>query len=295
MTIFASTGRRRELGAELRRIREGRGYTGQEMAERMSWTPTMLSRAETGKRTMSTIEIATYTGVCGVTGKEQDELLALAGERDDYRLKRHAGRVPDALRALIFQETTASGIEGFESIYLPGIAQTPEYARALFEMGGLYDEAGVDRLVEIRMSRREVLTRFNPAQCTFYVHEHALRSMVGSPQVMAEQMLHLVFATSRPQFVIRVIPASAGARGQSLSTFQIFHYPEDSPVIYVQNETTCEFLEDSQDLLAYQALLNRLATVSLDDAHSRAFVAAMASEYEQGAAQHGRSPGLAQE
>jgi transcriptional regulator with XRE-family HTH domain len=300
MTIFTSTGRRRELGAELRHIREGRGYNGIDMAERLKWTSTMLSRAETGKRTMNTIEVATYTGLCGVTGEEQDKLLGLLAESDDYRLKAHPGQIPDALRTLMFYESTANVIESVQPLNIPGITQTPEYARALFEEGGWFDPATIEDCVSIRMSRREVLTRVDPALCTFYVHEYALRTMVGGPQVMHEQMLQMLFASSRPQCVIRVIPASAGSRGLTASAFQVFHYPEGPPVVYVQNETTCEFLENGEDLSAYQAVLNRVASVALNDAQSRSTIASMASQYEQlGVTEDedsaGGPPGLAQE
>lgn len=301
MTFFPSTGRRRELGADLRHLRQTRGYTGTDMAQRLKWTTTMLSRAETGKRPMSTIEVATYTAVCGVTGEAQDELIALAEEPDDrYRLKAHPGKIPDVLRTLMFYESTASAIESVQPLNIPGIVQTPEYARALFDEGGWFDRATIEDCVKIRMSRREVLTRVDPALCTFYVHEYALRTMVGSPQVMSEQMLHLVFACDRPQCAIRVVPASAGSRGLTAGAFQIFHYPEDPPVVYVQNETTCEFLENGKDLLAYQAVLNRVASVALTNAQSRSLIVSLADEFEQqGVAQHedgaGGPPELAQE
>lgn len=260
----------------------------------------MLSRAETGKRSMTTIEVATYTAVCGVTGEAQDELIALAEEPDYCRLKRHADEIPDALRTLIFHESTASAIESVQPLYLPGITQTPEYARALFEMGGKFDPAVIESRVATRMGRREVLTRHDPAQCSLYIHEYALRTMVGSPKVMCEQLLHLIFAGTHAQCAIRVVPASAGAHGVSMSSFQIFHYPEGPPVVYVQNETTCEFLENGQDLLAYQAVLNRVASVALTDAQSSQMIEALAGDYErQGATQHedraGRSEELAQE
>ncbi len=113
---------------------------------------------------------------------------------------------------------------------------------------------------------------------------------------MHEQMLHLLFASSRPQCSLRVIPTSAGARGVAPGPFQIFSYPEGAPVVYVQHETTSEFLESRKDLLGYRELLNRVASVALTDAQSREFIAWMASEYEQqGAAQDGSGPGVAQE
>lgn len=296
MSMNSSTGRRRELGSDLRHLRETRGYTGTDMAGRLHWSLTMLSRAETGKRVMSTIEVANYTAVCGVTGDEQKELLALAEEPDQYRMKPHPGKVPDAVRTLTFYESTASRIDSFEPIYIPGITQTPEYARALFEDGGIVPAADIEACVQARIARREVLTRYDPALCTLYVHENALRAMVGSSQVMAEQMLHLLFVGDRPQCSLRVIRTSAGGRGLASGSFHIFHYPEDPPVVYVQHETTCEFLENGQDLLTYRAVLNRVAGVALDEAQSREMIVSLAGDYERRAADGaGRSPGVAEE
>jgi transcriptional regulator with XRE-family HTH domain len=297
MTDLTSTARRRELGAELRRIRQQHGYNGMDMAERLDWTPSMLSRAETGKRLMSQLEVATYTAMCGVGGKRLDELLGLADEPDDYRLKSHAGQIPDELKTLIFHETTATEIASFQSTFIPGVMQTEDYARALFREGGLEEPVRIEECVRIRMIRRDILTKINPPQCTFHVHENALRAPVGGPQVMSEQMLQMLFLGTRPQCSIRVIPVSAGARGMSAGSFQIFGYPEGPSVVSLQHETTSEFLEDRKDLLGYRTVLKRLASVALDDAQSREFISRMASDYErQGAAEHADSPaGMAKE
>jgi transcriptional regulator with XRE-family HTH domain len=297
MTDFTSTARRRELGAELRRIRLQRGYNGLDLARRLSWTSTMLSRVETGKRPISRTEVITYTAMCGVAGDRLDELLGLASEPDDYRLKSHDGQIPDELQSLIFHETTATEIENFQPIYIPGVMQTEEYARALFWETGLEEPAKIEQCVRIRMVRHGILTKVNPPQCTFHVHENVLRSMIGSPQVMYEQMLFLLFLGTRPQCSIRVVPASAGGRGLAAGSFQIFGYPEGSPVISVQHETTSEFLESRKDQLSYRTVLERLASVALDNAQSREFISRMASDYErQGAAEHAEgSTGVAQE
>lgn len=295
MSELISTARRRELGAELRRLREQLGIKGQDMAARLEWTPTMVSRIETGKRVVTQFEVLKYTTVCGASAGTQAALLELAGEPDDYRLKPHDGKMPDQLKALRFHESTANAIDFCEPIYIPGLMQTEDYIRALFVEGGKVDPAEIDTLIDLRLTRRDVLTRVNPAQCTLFVHENALRMQVGGPWVMHEQMLHLLFASTRPQCSIRVIPSSTGARGAAPGAFWIFSYPEGTPVVYLEHETTSDFLESRKDLLAYRDVLNRVARVALNEAQSREFVAWMASEYERrGAAQHG-SPGVAQE
>lgn len=296
MTDLTSTARRRELGAELRRLRERLGLKGNDMAARLEWTPCQLSRVETGKRTMNPLDVIRYAAVCGLSITEQEHLFDLASEPDHHRVKHHNGTITDQLRTLIFQESTASTIEVFEPTFMPGLLQTEDYIRALFEETGKIDPADVDDLVAVRLGRRQVLTRIYPAQSAFYVHEFALRMPVGGPCVMNEQMLHLLFACSRPQCSIRVVPASARGRGAGQGSFHIFGYPEGVPVVYLQHETASEFLEDRKELIAYRSVMNRVASVALDEARSREFIASMASEYErQGAAHHDRLGGLAQE
>jgi transcriptional regulator with XRE-family HTH domain len=287
MSDLVSTARRRELGAELRRIREKCGYNGQDMADRMGWLPSMVSRVETGKRTVTQVEVAIYTSLCNVTGDKVTELLDLAIEPDARRIKSHDGQIPDKLRTLIFHEQTANNIEVYEPIFIPGLTQTEDYIRALLKETGSLDPAGVENRVQIRLDRRSVLTRIYPALCTFYVHENALRTPVGGPQVMHEQMLHLLFQGDRPQCSIRVVPTSAGGRGLTAGSFHIFGYPEGQPVVYVQHVTTSEFLESREDLMGYRDVLKRIARVALDEGQSREFIARVASDYErQGVAQH---------
>jgi hypothetical protein len=256
----------------------------------------MVSRVETGKRAVTQFEVLKYTTVCGADAMTQAALMELAVEPDDYRIKSHAGKLPDELKALIFHESTASAIDTYEPIYMPGITQTEDYMRALFVAGGKIDPNYIDKLVEIRLSRRSVLTRIYPAQCTLLVHENALRMPVGNANVMAEQLLHLLFAGGRPQCSIRVVPVSAGPEGVVASSVSIFNYPEGAPLVYLEHPTTSDFLENPKELRAYRAIVDRVASVALTEAESREFIAWMASEYEQqGAAQDGSGPGVAQE
>lgn len=297
MTNFSSTGRRRELGADLREIREYTGHTGSDMAAMLHWTPSTVSRAETGKRLTTEREVTLFAGMCGVAGERLQKLLDLAGEPDEFRLKVHPDQIPDELRTLIFLEATATALDVFELGFIPGITQTEAYARALFEDWGKFDQAGIDLRVQLRMSRRQVLTRIDPVQCRLFVHETALRSMVGSPKIMSEQMLQLLFVSSRPQCSIRVVPTASGGRGMTNGPFHIFHYAEDQPITYVQNDATCEFLEDQRVVKSYQEVLDRVATVALSEAESRGMIASLASEYEQqGAPSHeDRADGMAEE
>jgi transcriptional regulator with XRE-family HTH domain len=298
MGDIQTTGRRREVGAELKRIRKQIDLPAYKVAAKLGWTPSHISRSEAGKRRVTDVDAGHYLGMCGAQDYELQELLKIVNEPDDYRLQLHEDRIPDELGTLIFHESTATQIRSFQPIYLPGIAQTPGYARALLQEVAVDDPDRIEHFVQIRMRRSEVLARLNPPKCMYFIHENALRIPIGGPRVMSEQLLHLLLLGNRPECAIRVVPIAAGARGLAAGAFQIFGYKEDPPMVCVQHETTSEFLETDEEVARYRDILKRVATVALDGAQSREFLAMLASDYErQGDARHAnRVPGrLAQE
>jgi hypothetical protein len=159
--------------------------------------------------------------------------------------------------------------------------QTADYARALFQEGGLEDPARIEGCVQIRTGRNAVLDRPKPPRTLFFVHEHALRMPVGGPRVMNEQLLHLLFLGERLQCAIRVVPNSAGSRGMTLGSFHIFRYKNDPPLVCVQHETTTEFWRPRMRWSSYRGIVNRVDSVALDGAQSRTLLAELASSYER--------------
>ncbi|HYS40671.1 MAG TPA: helix-turn-helix transcriptional regulator [Pseudonocardiaceae bacterium] len=281
MGQIETTGRRREVGAELKRIRQQIPLPAYKVAEKLGWTPSHISRSEAGKRKVTDVDAGHYLGICDAPDADLQEILKIVNEPDDYRLQVHDGRIPDQLRTLIFFESTATEIQCFEPIYIPGVAQTPDYASALIEQTGLAEPSQIGYLVETRKRRGEVLTRPKPPKCLYLVHESALRAPVGSARVMNEQILHMLFLGDNPACAIRVVPASAGARGMVNGSFHIFGYQEDPSVVYLEHETTSEFLETHDEVARYRKILKRVATVALDGQRSRQFLADLASDFEQ--------------
>jgi hypothetical protein len=228
------------------------------------------------------VDVGHYLGMCGAGADVLEDLLELINEPDDFRLQRHQGRIPDQLRSLIFHESTATQIHSFQATYIPGVAQTADYARALFQASGAFEPAQIEDRVQIRTSRADlVLGRSKPARCTYLIHENALRAPVGGPRVMHEQLLHLLFLGSRLDCVIRVVPVAAGAHGMVDGSFQIFGYKEDPPMVYLQHETTSEFLENDEEVASYRRVLQRVASVALDGPQTREFLAQVASDCER--------------
>jgi transcriptional regulator with XRE-family HTH domain len=298
MSEIQTTGRRREVGAELKRIRQQTKQPAYKVAAKLGWTASHISRSEAGKRRVTDVDAGHYLGICGAQDDELQEILKIVKEPDDYRLQIHDGRIPDQLRTLIFFESTASQIRLFEPTYIPGILQTPDYARAVFEGSGLDEPFSIEDGVRARMARSAVLDRPKPPKCSFFVHENALRVPIGGPRVMSEQLLHMLLLGNRVECAIRVVPASAGSPGLVNGTFHVFDYEADPSLVYLQHETTSQFLETDEEVARYRRILKRVATVALDGPESREFLAKAASNFErQGDARHGtrEQGGLAQE
>jgi transcriptional regulator with XRE-family HTH domain len=277
----------RELGAELRRRRERAGYNGLEMARRLGWSATQVSRVEVGARTITQTDVAIYLSSCGVPRDEMGPILDLAREAGrDHRFKSHGEQLPDELQTLIFHETTAVSIESYELIVMPGLLQTEDYTRALLREYGMYANDSIEFRVQARMDRQGLLRRSEPPQCIFYVHENALRIRVGDVRIMHEQLLHLVFLTTWQHCVIRIIPVSAGGRGVAQAPFQMLRYAENDPVVSAEHEAVSLFLNRADHVDYYQAILNRLDGVALDEEESRRLLADLANEFDRAEESH---------
>jgi hypothetical protein len=277
-----STPLSREFGLLLRDLREQADYKGMDLAKKIKWWPAKVSRAETGKLILNDIEVTTWAVFCGAVGQQLADILNMGREvQNDYTVKPHAGQLPDMLRQLVIEESSAAHITEFEPIYIPGLAQTEDYVRAVLRSGqpdatSEYIEEGV----LARTGRQGVLKRTNPVHCAFVVHEQALRMRVGTARIMSEQMLHLLFLCDRPQCEIRVVPTRAGAIGMAPHAFRIMRYVDHAPVVYVNTLAATMFHHDKAELDAYGALLAKIERVALDVAQSRDLITRVASEFE---------------
>lgn len=248
----------------------------------LGWSSSKVSRLESGTRGTSEVDVAIYLASCGVGRAELERLLDLVRDADDgYWLRPHGTRLPDELRSLVVQENLASSVSSYEPLLIPGLLQTEDYARGLFEWLGMGAGDTIGLKVQARLDRQGILRRRRPPRFTFFVHEHALRAEVGGPPVMHEQLLHLLFMTALPQCELRVVPVSAGPHGALGGPFRLMRYADHPAVAYVENQTASLFLESAHDIDAYRRLLVKLADVALDGGQSRAWLAQRASEYDR--------------
>lgn len=256
--------------------------TGMGLAQQLGWSASKVSRIESGQIGVSEVDAAIYLTRCGVLRAELDELLKVVREGDSATwLQERGTRLPDELRTLVFHEVAASAITTNEPLLVPGLLQTADYARALFEFTGLVPADRIPMAVETRLERQAVLRQLNPPDCVFYVHEYGLRSKVGCNRIMHEQMLQLVFLTSRPQHQIRVVLADSGPLGAWGNPFVLMSYHNHGPVVFVEGVSTGLFMEKPDHVAAFREVLQRLDRAALDAGQSREWLVRLASDFDK--------------
>ncbi|MEU0119609.1 helix-turn-helix transcriptional regulator [Streptomyces bobili] len=275
--------RRRKLGAELRALRSRAGLTSGEAARLVGWHQSKVSRIETGTSSTKPADVRLLLDAYGVDDAQLRELmLALAGsvEGDGREHWWHAyrGVLPPTYRDFISLESQASAMRTLETTVVPGLLQTPAYARAVTRAAveGL-DEDRLDTLVEVRLARQHVLRARPPLRMDAVLDEAVLRREVGGPEVMAQQLERLVTAARLPQVRLQVLPFSAGAHIGVTGPFVIFSFSSasDLDVVVLDHLTSSLYLERKEDLQAYTEAFNALRAHALSPGDSLDYLAAL--------------------
>ncbi|MGW5097553.1 helix-turn-helix domain-containing protein [Streptomyces nodosus] len=275
--------RRRRLGAELRALRARAGLTSGQAAVLVGWHQSKVSRIETGASGVKPADVGLLLDAYEVQDSElRDLLLVLAGSEDGGGRQNwwHAyrGVLPPAYRDFISLESQASGIRTVETSVVPGLLQTPAYARAVTRAAvGTLEDAALDTLVEVRLARQDVLRADPPLRLNAVLDEAVLRREVGGPEVMAHQLRRILEAARLPQVRLQVLPFSAGAHIGITGPFVIFSFPSrsDLDVVVLDHLTSSLYLERKEDLWAYIEAFSALQVHALSPEDSFDYIAAM--------------------
>ncbi|HEY0807773.1 MAG TPA: helix-turn-helix transcriptional regulator, partial [Pseudonocardiaceae bacterium] len=264
-----STIRSRELGEQLRHAMELAHLSGKLAALRLGWTETKVSRLLTGRQAVKEADVASLLTLCGVKGDEKDRLLDLAREYNQRNwLQHHISRLPEQLRTLINHENQATQIHQFDAARIPGLLQTEYYARALIQRDVNVPPTEVEARVQARMSRQTLFSSDRHPDFTYFLHESALRLPVGGRVVMSDQLHQLLRLGVRRYISIRVIPLSHGAHPAMDNSCRLVEFEEMKPVVYVEEQTAGNFMEDASTVAVYRRIFGALADCSLSEGES---------------------------
>jgi hypothetical protein len=187
---------------------------------------------------------------------------------------------PEAMD-LIGLEADAASISFFELIFIPGLLQTEAYARTLIDRGPFaYDRKLVDRLVDVRMKRQEILARPEPPKMSAVLDEAALQRQVGGPEIMRAQLRHLIDASHRPHVTLQVLPFATGAYQGMTGAFILLDVGEhgDLQIVAVDSLTDMSYREEAHQLSRYYETFDRLRDAALSEADTRVLIERLLSE-----------------
>ena len=276
------TVRRRRLGQELRRLRELKGMTAEEVAERLLVSQSKISRLENGRRSISQRDVRDLCGVYEVEDvRIVDSLMQMAKDSRQQGWWHSFGDIPYSV--YIGLETDAASLRVYDPQVVPGLLQTREYAEALIT-GALPESApaDVEKRVQVRLRRQERISAAeNPLRLWAVLDEAALRREVGNKQVMIGQLEGLIEMSQLPHVTVQVIPFAMGAHPGVSGQYAILEFPDaaDSSVVYIEGVTSDLYLEKAQDVQKYSVMYEHLRAQALNADQSREFISNVAKEY----------------
>jgi transcriptional regulator with XRE-family HTH domain len=266
-----TTLRGRLLGARLREKREAAGLKLVAAAGLIKRRPSTLSRWEPGDRLPHLADLFYALEVYGVRGAERDALMLIAQEAHEQQ------ESPDVVSRAVadydWLERRAQRLEGFWDTAVPGLLQTPEYAREILKA---WDPAAagerIERTLAARMARQERLAGDDPLEVRAVLGEGALRAVVGGAEAMRAQLRHLLDCAALPTVELRIVPFAAGAHPGFAGRFTILRFRDDGDLAHVITRAGDIYLEDPEPFV--QAL-RRIKRLALGQRESRAMIAAL--------------------
>ena len=277
------TVRRRRLGTELRKLRESNVYKLEEVAARLGVAPSTLSRIETGKAPTKSAYLSQMLDMYGVTDQQQRQVLvdmAREGHRKGWWAA-YDDVLPSGFDIYVGLEAETAAVRGYEVSVVPGLLQTPGYARAVLrEMFARHTTEQIERLVDLRIERQRRFDGDPPIELWAVLDEAVIRRPVGGNSVMREQLEHLLVAADRPGVTIQVLPFGCGAHAGHGGPFSILEFPNrsDSEVAYVESVVGIIYLEKDRDVRARAEAFDRLRAAALAPGTSADLISQVAKE-----------------
>jgi Domain of unknown function (DUF5753) len=195
----------------------------------MVWSLSKMIRIENAASSISINDLRVLMQLYGITDERQAaDLEGLAREaRKRSWWRSYSNVAPSTLIELIDYESAASSVRQFETMFVPGILQTEEYARTVLQ--NYYDKRPTSELaalVDLRTRREDLLNREGAPQFTFILDEPVIRRLVGGSAVMRRQLERLAEVAQLPNITIEIVPFSAGLHPGTKGPFEIVEFAD---------------------------------------------------------------------
>lgn len=275
--------RQRELGLRLRRLRTGLGLTVEDVAEKLMCSTAKISRMETGARRPVPRDVRDLCALYHVDEQAAAELMKLTKEAreqgwwtqyEDLNLYPYIGLEQDA-----------SSITAYSVLYLHGLVQTEDYARAIIKaIAPKIAPTILQERVDARLRRQELLEQGSPPNYRLLLDEAALRRPIGGPVVMAAQITKLLELAAAGKVRVQLIPFTAGAYSVADLGFTLLEFSEPllPPVVFVEGLVGSPYYERPVDVVRYRESIENIRDSALSPRDSELWLLETQKTYAAG-------------
>ncbi|MDG4798828.1 helix-turn-helix transcriptional regulator [Micromonospora sp. WMMD1082] len=272
------TVRLRRLASELRNLRQAAGLTREDAAVQTNINSATLYRIETAKARPQRRTLLTLLDKYGVTDPTRRAALVEMSKQATQLgwLQAYESELPEEYTTYISFESEARSVRNYESLFVPGLLQTEGYTRAVVtaSLPSASDEE-IQQRVETRAQRQTSITKDDPLKLWAIVDEAVLHREVGGPEVMVDQLRHLLDMTRQPHITFQVLPYKVGAHPGMHGAFAVMDFPDtaDPELVYIENMAGALYLEKEADVRRYAEMFDQLRAAALNVTDSRRLVA----------------------
>jgi transcriptional regulator with XRE-family HTH domain len=252
----------RTFGAVLRAHREAAGLSRPQLAEALGCRPGWIEKLETAQKPPSEAT-ADDLDVYFQTPKRLFWVMWLEIKREGKRAV-----LPPGFSGFVEREAKASAMYVFECMVITGMFQTPEYAHEVLKAGRKPEE--IEELVAQRMERQEILTRDDPPQIVAVFDEAVIRRMIGSPEIMRDQIHRLIEIAEMPKVTVQIVTSTTGAYAGDMGAFTILGFDDEPDIAYSEGYIGGHLTDHRAAVRRYTLAFNlvRGTAVSADESMS---------------------------
>jgi len=263
------------LAGDVQHVRKQRDLSLEIVCDELGWQQSKLSRMENGQQCISTADLASLLVVYKVKGRDRGQLLHLVERQDEPGRWILDG--PAAPTPLMRLEADATSFVSVETLLIPGLLQTAEYARALMKAEGSSPEQ-IEQWVEWRMLRQRVLDKAKPPTLDIILDEAVLHRRLGGHALMSRQLQALLEAADRSNVRLRIVPSEVSPDAGFHQSVYLLGFARGDTVAHLESKGSHTFVEDKQNIEILQSYVARLGKVALDPAKTLDLIATLARQ-----------------
>jgi transcriptional regulator with XRE-family HTH domain len=271
----------RELGALLRRYREGKGLTLQQVAGELEIDASQVSRFETAQRKPRLVYLKEMCRLYGLDAAATEQMVRMLRESNEEGWwKRY--ELQDAYEHYVSLESATVKIEDFEITVVPGLMQTEEYAAAVIEpLRPELSNEQIHNAARSRLKRQEVLDKEDAFEFHAIIDEGVLNRVIGGRQVMYAQLEKLCDLAERTNIQLQVLPFLAGSSLGLEGSFSILYFEEEflNDLVYTEGPFGQVFQDKKADFARCERVFGRLAAIAATPQQSLDMVRKHMSSY----------------